>query len=69
MTICNTFYKERDVIPFSAGAGRTGAFIAYDILLDEMKVRSRIDVYNCVLRLRKQRIDMVQNDVRKMLFG
>ena len=52
------------IILFSAGAGRTGALIAYDILLEEAASLSSIDVYNRVLKMRQQRVDMVQTSVR-----
>nr|XP_026696169.1 receptor-type tyrosine-protein phosphatase epsilon-like isoform X2 [Ciona intestinalis] len=49
------------IVHCSAGAGRTGAYIGFDILLDEMKSRNRVNVYRTVLNMRKQRMDMVQN--------
>ncbi|XP_077975279.1 receptor-type tyrosine-protein phosphatase mu-like [Styela clava] len=48
------------VVHCSAGAGRTGAFIALDFLLQEGESFRSVDVYNCILKLRSQRIDMVQ---------
>ncbi|XP_078495878.1 receptor-type tyrosine-protein phosphatase T-like [Ciona intestinalis] len=49
------------IVHCSAGAGRTGAYIGFDILLDEMKSRNRVNVFRTVLNMRKQRMDMVQN--------
>nr|XP_039255677.1 receptor-type tyrosine-protein phosphatase epsilon-like [Styela clava] len=49
------------VVHCSAGAGRTGTFIAYDYLSAERERLNRVDVYNCVINMRQQRVDMVQN--------
>nr|XP_039259553.1 receptor-type tyrosine-protein phosphatase delta-like [Styela clava] len=49
------------VVHCSAGAGRTGAFIAFDMLLEESRALRSVDVYNCVLKMREQRVDMVQS--------
>ena len=47
----------------SAGAGRTGTFIAFDILKAESKRENSVDVFNCILKMREQRVDMVQSEV------
>jgi protein tyrosine phosphatase len=47
----------------SAGVGRTGAFIAIDILAQQLLKATQnatINIYQCVYLLRKQRIRMVQ---------
>jgi protein tyrosine phosphatase len=44
----------------SAGVGRTGVFIALDILLDKLASENVIDVYETVQRLRETRVNMVQ---------
>nr|XP_039259062.1 uncharacterized protein LOC120335592 [Styela clava] len=44
----------------SAGAGRTGAFIAYDYTLEEAEAKNSIDVYACVLKMREYRVQFVQ---------
>uniref|UniRef100_H2XJH7 protein-tyrosine-phosphatase n=1 Tax=Ciona intestinalis TaxID=7719 RepID=H2XJH7_CIOIN len=49
------------IVHCSAGAGRTGAYIGFDILLDEMKSKDQVNVFRTVLNMRKQRMDMVQN--------
>jgi protein tyrosine phosphatase len=45
----------------SAGIGRTGTFIAIHTLLTRDKLGRDIDVKNCVLNLRSQRVGMVQS--------
>ncbi|XP_078481055.1 uncharacterized protein LOC100183702 isoform X4 [Ciona intestinalis] len=61
----NAEADSKDVKPIivhcSAGAGRTGAYIGFDILLDEMKSKDQVNVFRTVLNMRKQRMDMVQN--------
>ncbi|XP_053400252.1 receptor-type tyrosine-protein phosphatase mu-like [Mercenaria mercenaria] len=44
----------------SAGVGRTGTFIALDILYDQGKDKGFVDVFGCVRDLRDQRVSMVQ---------
>ncbi|XP_050799494.1 receptor-type tyrosine-protein phosphatase kappa-like isoform X3 [Gopherus flavomarginatus] len=44
----------------SAGIGRTGTFIALDILLKMARAEGSVDVFHCVQRLREQRVSMVQ---------
>ncbi|XP_053400251.1 uncharacterized protein LOC123557913 isoform X2 [Mercenaria mercenaria] len=44
----------------SAGVGRTGTFIALDILYDQGKDQGFVDVFGCVRDLRDQRVSMVQ---------
>ncbi|XP_053658077.1 phosphatidylinositol phosphatase PTPRQ [Anopheles marshallii] len=48
------------VIHCSAGVGRTGTFIALDIILQRMQQEKKINVYDTVKRLRRQRVKMVQ---------
>uniref|UniRef100_H2YTT9 protein-tyrosine-phosphatase n=1 Tax=Ciona savignyi TaxID=51511 RepID=H2YTT9_CIOSA len=54
------------VVHCSAGAGRTGCFIAFDSLTMEMRERSSINVFETVINLRKQRMDMVQTQSQYM---
>lgn len=46
---------------YSAGVGRTGTFIALDIMLQRLKTENKINVFETVKRLRSQRTMMVQN--------
>lgn len=48
----------------SAGVGRTGTLIATDILIQAANAGKNIDVYSTVEELRKQRMNMVQTEVR-----
>lgn len=48
---------------YSAGAGRTGCFIAVDIMLDMAENEGVVDIYNCIRELRSQRVNMVQTEV------
>ena len=45
------------------GVGRTGTFIAIDILLQQMVHVNGVDIYGCVKYLREQRMLMVQTVV------
>uniref|UniRef100_A0A3P9LVI6 protein-tyrosine-phosphatase n=1 Tax=Oryzias latipes TaxID=8090 RepID=A0A3P9LVI6_ORYLA len=46
----------------SAGAGRTGCYIAVDIMLDMAENEGVVDIFNCIRELRSQRVNMVQTE-------
>ncbi|CAK8674406.1 unnamed protein product [Clavelina lepadiformis] len=48
------------IVHCSAGVGRTGTFIAMDILFDQLDQTSVVDVPGAVTRMRERRVDMVQ---------
>ena len=47
----------------SAGVGRTGTFIALDWILQKIKEKGSVNVYECVKTLRDYRCFMVQTEV------
>eukprot|EP01137_Pigoraptor_chileana_P024184 Opistho-2@91696 len=70
-TLLRFISKSRDVQPkeagpivvhCSAGVGRTGTFIAADVLLQRMQTENLVDVFNFVNQLRRQRMYMVQTE-------
>ena len=44
----------------SAGVGRTGTFILLDSMLEKMREENSLNVYECLVNLRKRRVLMVQ---------
>ena len=47
----------------SAGVGRTGTFIAVDAMMQRLKEKDDLDIYNFVTQMRNKRTFMVQNMV------
>ncbi|XP_064605560.1 receptor-type tyrosine-protein phosphatase kappa-like isoform X2 [Liolophura sinensis] len=47
------------VVHCSAGIGRSGCYIALDILIQQAAREKRVDVYNTVVRLRQQRANLI----------
>ncbi|XP_077323168.1 receptor-type tyrosine-protein phosphatase epsilon-like [Lithobates pipiens] len=60
MNKCHTPGAGPVIVHCSAGIGRTGTFIALDILLKMAHSTKKVNVYNCVSELRKKRVKMVQ---------
>lgn len=48
---------------FSAGIGRTGTYIALDYLLQEAENQGMVNVHECVIKLRRSRVNMIQTAV------
>ena len=51
------------VVLCSAGVGRTGTFIAVDAMMQRLKEKDDINIYNFVTQMRTKRTFMVQNMV------
>lgn len=47
----------------SAGAGRTGVYIALDIAMNEIENTGTVNVYKIVKKLQDSRCNMIQNGV------
>lgn len=63
--LVTSLHKKRNLINFrnklhSAGVGRTGTFIALDIIMQKIKEEKRLNIYEIVKQLRMQRVKMVQ---------
>ncbi|XP_052763358.1 uncharacterized protein LOC128205624 isoform X2 [Mya arenaria] len=48
------------IVPCSAGVGRTGTYIAMDLLTREGEAEGSVDIHGCVTNLRHRRTRMVQ---------
>ena len=60
--------NERSTIsPCSAGVGRTGTLIAIDIALEQAAQENVVDIPAIITKMRRQRMKMVQNSVRKAI--
>ena len=53
-----------DFFPLSDGTGRTGVFCALCIVLERMRSEGVVDLFQTVKLLRRQRPNMIQNQVR-----
>ena len=72
LNTCMHVYTYEEPIPnqiymlcfnFSAGIGRTGTFIGLDYLVEEAIATNKVDVFQCVRKMRDNRINMVQTPV------
>ena len=54
------------VIHCSAGVGRTGTFIAIDVMLQKMSAKESLNVQEFVCRMRAQRAYMIQTSVSRL---
>lgn len=65
ISLKNVSFREKFITNFSAGVGRSGTFIALDILIQNLKHKNYVNIFECVRKLRQQRAHMVQVEVRK----
>jgi receptor-type tyrosine-protein phosphatase beta len=52
------------VVHCSAGVGRTGTFIAVDVIMQQIKTCDSVDIYGLVHAMRKYRVQMVQTETQ-----
>ena len=52
---------------YSAGIGRTGTMIAIDRLIEEGLDKGSVNVFECVKKMREQRVKMVQTHVSLLI--
>ena len=55
------------IIHCSAGVGRTGTFVAIDVMLQKMAAKESLNVPEFVCRMRAQRAYMIQTSVREYI--
>ena len=53
----------------STGVGRTGVFIAVDWLMQQMRHKTDVNIFQTVIKLRNCRMNMVQNVVKFLCIG
>ena len=59
MMSCFTF-----CLSYSAGVGRTGTFITIDNVLEQVAKEGMVDISGTIIKIRQQRMKMVQTVVR-----
>ena len=55
------------IILSSAGVGRTGTFVTIDCVLEQIEKQGMVDIPGVIQKIRKQRVNMVQAVVCKVL--
>ena len=58
-----SFCQVVHVITFSAGVGRTGTYITLDNVLDQIETEGLVDIDGVIVKIRNQRMKMVQTKV------
>ena len=54
------------VIHCSAGIGRSGTFCSLDYCIDELRMKGKVNIQQCVITLRQQRAFSIQTDEQYM---
>ena len=60
----NTYVITPTIYIGSAGIGRTGTFIAIDILIHQAQAEGMVDILKTTCKLREQRMGMIQTQVK-----
>ena len=73
---CRGYINERTLFPIcvhvyihSAGVGRSGTFITLDAMMERLKERDDLNIFEFVSEMRTQRMKMVQTLVSRILFN
>ena len=71
---CRGYINERTLFPIcahvyihSAGVGRSGTFITLDAMMERLKKRDDLNIFEFVSEMRTQRMKMVQTLVSRIL--
>ena len=65
VTYIDVRLDESFVSPFSAGIGRTGIRMTVDMALEQAALENVVDIPAIAIKMRRQRMKMVQNSVRE----
>lgn len=63
----SNFFSGPIVVHCSAGVGRTGTYIGIDAMLEGLEAEGKVNVYDYVVKLRRQRCLMVQVEAQYIL--
>lgn len=63
----STNYLNNCIFLYSAGVGRTGTYIACEMLRQSIQENAKLNVFKTVIQLREQRTNMVQTQVNENL--
>ncbi|KAL2090380.1 hypothetical protein ACEWY4_015068 [Coilia grayii] len=63
----SNFFSGPIVVHCSAGVGRTGTYIGIDAMMESLEAEGVMDIYGCVVKMRRQRCLMVQVEAQYIL--